>query len=1332
MSYTQVDQVWAEWIAWLLEEDGYRVLVQVWDMVAGSNWTNLVDQGVQRAERTVAVLSPDYLSSKYGAAEWQAAWANDPQGLQRKLIPVRVRGERPSGLLAGVVDIDLVGVSEAAARRLLRDGIAAAVQGPVKPGSPPPFPLALRAVPTQPRFPDVRVLQPPAVFWDAQEISLPGRDAPLVGRDDELGRLRTALAPATDSPRNRVVVVEGPGGIGKTRLVVEAGRASSTLIARTGAALSVDELVDVPVNVPSVIFVDDAHRSPDLSGLAAIVGDPRFAGVTVVLTVRSGLADPTLRRAGLDNLQHTTITLGPLSRSKISEIVSTHGITGEAFHLHVIDIAEGNPLIAHSACELATQQGTYNWQDTRSVLRELFKIRLSHLRTDGHEHRAAAVALAILTTAQSSEQLTALIGAVQGLPPDPHRLREILMDLADARIVDGPPFTLRPDALGPMIVADALADGERVGVGLTRTLRALGRAACWGSGAGEDSDGPGLLGIGSPRPGADGALAGMHATVLASQLGVLAQAAHLTGRDADLCMLSRAVRQLLSGQTDTTRWLDVLVLANAIAPYRPPLLGELRDELIRQWPPRPGQNLWGDEPAVFYRREVEWLLEQAASLAQRVGRGDQRRAVSWILECAWLAYPVISSVKLESLRQTITSLIWANGSDRTWDAVFARRDQVLRSVLQWGKDRFAESPAALGESERAVRGAGETAHVVLAAVRPFLSVVRTTVAFGTPQDPDVYRVGKHVLPDDPRTARQLHSAVDAVRRILDKIDPASPEVQPVLREIATLSRELRVEGARAGTTGPVPAYAVKALHSAADALADAVAEHWAALPLSVRHSAAAAAVRPAGRRPTTLAALAEAGDAVAVAALRDTELGRILVLFPISEGLDCIARGGTDAASLENERRQKAEELGEQLPFEEAIELLESLDEPPSALFGPGCLEAFAVAIGRRAPTADAILTRLTAGPLVGEYALLAGLLQSAPDAVFAWILGNITVPRIGVLGLAIAGMLAEDQETTLLDAIATVLTTAGASPTSVEPNTDGPDPLSASTELAALASTLARHLAGSRQRPVSDRLKRLADLGETGPAAVLPRVLSAVGQVLRPIQTQFPVAVDHPDLRRRLVAVLGRALAATDHDMLSDVQYDTAMGGLALAVVAPAEVAELLIERTLADLPHVISMEWHRLLADMDFADRTPVAEAFWVLLEQQRAAGTITARRMDTAHWILTQLGGGTEQWVTRVRALATGSPTDRTRAAQIIRFSWHHAVWAEVVPDLVDAGLDEHTTDQLYEGLLMDNVDYDLDDATQAKLDVLQPLLNDSRPAVREFAGDATRRLSSPPSL
>lgn len=435
----------------------------------------------------------------------------------------------------------------------------------------------------------------------------------------------SALAPTADSPRNRLVVLEGPGGLGKTRLVVEAGSAYTTLIARTGTALSADKLVDVPVDVPTVIVVDDAHRSPDLSGLAAMMGDSRFAGVTLVLTVRPGLAKPTLRRAGRDHVKATTLALSPLGRSEVDEIVTAHGITEESFHLHVIDIAQGNPLIAHTACEIAAQQGTYSWQDTSSVLRNLFKNRMSHISADEHEHRATAVALAVLTTAQNGEQLVALVDAVQGLPRDPHRLHGILIDLVDAGIVDGPPYTLRPDVLGPVIVADALADGQRVNVDLARTRRVLGRAASWGAAAGKESDKPGLLGISRLKSESDGDPAGVHATVLASQIAVLAQAAHQIGRHADLSTLSRAVLELLPEEADTTSWLDVLVLADAIAPYRPQLLGELRDELVRRWPPLPGKNLWMDEPVVFYQLvKLGPTKEQCLKL---VDEQDQRRVV---------------------------------------------------------------------------------------------------------------------------------------------------------------------------------------------------------------------------------------------------------------------------------------------------------------------------------------------------------------------------------------------------------------------------------------------------------------------------------------------------------------------------------------------------------------------------------------------------------------------------------------------------------------------------------------------------------------------------------
>jgi hypothetical protein len=45
VSYTQADRAWAEWIAWILEEDDHRVLVQAWDFVPGTNWIQSMQGG---------------------------------------------------------------------------------------------------------------------------------------------------------------------------------------------------------------------------------------------------------------------------------------------------------------------------------------------------------------------------------------------------------------------------------------------------------------------------------------------------------------------------------------------------------------------------------------------------------------------------------------------------------------------------------------------------------------------------------------------------------------------------------------------------------------------------------------------------------------------------------------------------------------------------------------------------------------------------------------------------------------------------------------------------------------------------------------------------------------------------------------------------------------------------------------------------------------------------------------------------------------------------------------------------------------------------------------
>jgi hypothetical protein len=213
VSYAQSDRTWAEWAAWTLEEAGYRVLIQAWDLPGGSNWVAGLDAGVARADRTLVMLSDDYAHSVYEQAEWRAAWVEDPAGRQRKLLVARVVDCPRPGLLAQLVSLDLFGVVETVARERLLGAAGLAVSGGRgKPDSAPPFPPAARAVPTRAGFPgetpgSVRVRPPAALLPD-----LPTRFVP---RPVELARLRRVLL---GSAGGTVIGLVGMGGAGKSTL----------------------------------------------------------------------------------------------------------------------------------------------------------------------------------------------------------------------------------------------------------------------------------------------------------------------------------------------------------------------------------------------------------------------------------------------------------------------------------------------------------------------------------------------------------------------------------------------------------------------------------------------------------------------------------------------------------------------------------------------------------------------------------------------------------------------------------------------------------------------------------------------------------------------------------------------------------------------------------------------------------------------------------------------------------------------------------------------------------------------------------------------------------
>ncbi len=141
ISYNSADRAWAEWIAWTLEEAGYSVVIQAWDFRPGGDFILEMHKAATGTEKTVIVLSDAYLGAEYTQPEWSAAFARDPRGDDRTLIPLRVEECSPEGLLRTRIYADLVALAADDAKAVL----LSALKDRDKPDRPPAFPGGARA-----------------------------------------------------------------------------------------------------------------------------------------------------------------------------------------------------------------------------------------------------------------------------------------------------------------------------------------------------------------------------------------------------------------------------------------------------------------------------------------------------------------------------------------------------------------------------------------------------------------------------------------------------------------------------------------------------------------------------------------------------------------------------------------------------------------------------------------------------------------------------------------------------------------------------------------------------------------------------------------------------------------------------------------------------------------------------------------------------------------------------------------------------------------------------------------------------------------------------------
>ena len=136
ISYNRHDRPWAEWIAWILEAAQYSVVIQAWDFRPGSNFILDMQRAAVETQKTIAVLSNTYLASAYTQPEWAAAVADDPESIRRKLIPVKVKECKPTGLLSQINYVDLTKASETEAKLLLIDSLKERIKPEIQPDFP--------------------------------------------------------------------------------------------------------------------------------------------------------------------------------------------------------------------------------------------------------------------------------------------------------------------------------------------------------------------------------------------------------------------------------------------------------------------------------------------------------------------------------------------------------------------------------------------------------------------------------------------------------------------------------------------------------------------------------------------------------------------------------------------------------------------------------------------------------------------------------------------------------------------------------------------------------------------------------------------------------------------------------------------------------------------------------------------------------------------------------------------------------------------------------------------------------------------------------------------
>ena len=204
LSYSSKDKVFVRELHRRLRRDGLSCFFDEESIEWGENFVVSLERGIDESEFFVAVLSPEFVQSKWVELERTSAVADDPAGLKRKIRPLLLR---PCEVPRFLKPIQLVDVSTAALFEQNYPRICGGLGGTVRPDPKPPT--------------DRGALPPVTPLPPLYRMPYRSLGEKFVGRVEPLWRVYDQLAQGKTSIVEGVGVVCGAGGLGKTQLAVE-------------------------------------------------------------------------------------------------------------------------------------------------------------------------------------------------------------------------------------------------------------------------------------------------------------------------------------------------------------------------------------------------------------------------------------------------------------------------------------------------------------------------------------------------------------------------------------------------------------------------------------------------------------------------------------------------------------------------------------------------------------------------------------------------------------------------------------------------------------------------------------------------------------------------------------------------------------------------------------------------------------------------------------------------------------------------------------------------------------------------------------------------------